>query len=415
MPAIVALLRPAEPVERALTYSTMASSLAKGLQFSVSALYFVRILGLHPSTVGIGLTVAGGVGVAASVGAGYLVDRVGARRILLVATVGNGIGTGAYLLARDAVAFVVAACVVLGMAAMQRTAMLTVIAQSFGTESRIQVRARLRAATNVFIAVGTGVAAAALLVGTAPAYVIAMAGTAALVLGSAVPLRVLPGTRTPRAGGPRDEEPAGVSPIRDVRYLTATALNAVMCLQFGLLTVGVPLWVSGHTRAPAVTVSALLALNTVAVALFQARAARATPDVPSAGRAVAVAGVLLALACGLYAGAATGRPALAVLVLLAAAGAHSAGEILSESGSWTLAFDLADPRRAGAYQGVSQAGPAIGGMLAPAVVTATAIRYGTLGWAMLAAAFLAAALATLALSRRATRGAAVAVLAQSSG
>jgi MFS family permease len=101
-------------------------------------------------------------------------------------------------------------------------------------------------------------------------------------------------------------------------------------------------------------------------------------------------------------------------VLVAAAGAHSAGEILSESGSWTLAFDLADPRRAGAYQGVSQAGPAIGGMLAPAVVTATAIRYGTVGWALLAAVFLVAALATLALTRRATRQAPVAVMAHSS-
>src|SRR5262249_45546200 len=71
------------------------------------------------------------------------------------------------------------------------------------------------------------------------------------------------------------------------------------------------------------------------------------------------------------------------------ASAHSAGEILSESGAWTLAFDLADPRRAGAYQGVSQAGPAIGGMLAPVVVTTTAIRYGAPGWAMLAAGVLA--------------------------
>jgi hypothetical protein len=326
--------------------------------------------------------------------------------------VGNGVGTGTYLFARSAVAFVVAACVVLGMAAMQRTAMLTMIAQCFGVENRIQVRARLRAVTNVFIAVGTGVAAVALLVGTTSAYVVAMAGTAALVLASASPLRVLPLARTSRVVGHDDADLAGVSPMHDRTYLTATALNAVMCLQFGLLTVGVPLWVSGHTRAPAVTVSALLALNTVAVALFQARAARATPDVPSAGRAVAVAGVLLALACGLYAAAATGHPVLAVLVLLAAAGAHSAGEILSESGSWTLAFDLADPRRTGAYQGVSQAGPAIGGMLAPAVVTATAIRYGSVGWAMLAALFLAAALATLALARRAGRRIPVAVVAQ---
>lgn len=68
-------------------------------------------------------------------------------------------------------------------------------------------------------------------------------------------------------------------------------------------------------------------------------------------------------------------------------------------GSWGLAFDLADPRAPGAYQGVSQAGIAIGGMLAPMVVTATAIEHGTAGWAVLAAVFLAAGAATAGLAR----------------
>jgi Major Facilitator Superfamily len=429
---LLVLLRPANPVERALTYSTMAASLAKGLLFSVSVLYFVRVLGLSAGTVGIGLTVAGGVGVLASLAGGYLADRVGALRVLRVTTVGHGIGLAAYVVAGDAAAFVTIAAVVVGMQAMQRTAQSTVIAQSIDVSTRVQTRARLRSITNVFIGLGAGVAALALLVGTPAAYMVAMAGSAVLVLASSFPLRALSlplrapargsglslplrapargsglslPLRAPTPARDVDVRPAG-SPFRDSTYVTATALNAVMCVQFGLLTVGVPLWVSIHTGAPAATMGVLLALNTAVVALFQTRAARTAPDVPRAGRAVARAGLLLAVACGLYAAAAFGEPAVAVVVLIAATSLHSAGEVLSESGAWTLAFDLADPRLAGAYQGVSQTGPAVAGMLAPALVTATAIAHGPLGWAALAAMFLAAGTATHLLTRRVSRTAA---------
>src|SRR6266536_4638619 len=62
------------------------------------------------------------------------------------------------------------------------------------------------------------------------------------------------------------------------------ALNGLLTIQFGLLTVGLPLWVTGHTRAPAATVAALLVINTAFVALFQVRAARLATDIRTAGR-----------------------------------------------------------------------------------------------------------------------------------
>ena len=189
------------------------------------------------------------------------------------------------------------------------------------------------------------------------------------------------------------------SPLLDRTYLAATGLYAVMTMQFGMLTVGVPLWVIGWTKAPAVTVAALLALNTVIVSLFQVWAARGAKDLHSAGRAVALAGAFLALACGLYAAASHGTLVVVVAVLTLATVAHSLAEILSEAGSWTLAYELADPANAGAYQGVSQTGAALGSMLAPLVVTATAIGHGWAGWAVLGTLFLVAGLSTLRLVR----------------
>jgi hypothetical protein len=81
--------------------------------------------------------------------------------------------------------------------------------------------------------------------------------------------------------------------------------------------------------------------------------------------------------------------------------ALAAGEVFSEAGNWGLAFELADPRSAGAYQGVSQTGYAVAAMLAPTVVTVTAISHGTPGWALLAVLFLAAGLTTARIAKRA--------------
>ena len=394
------LLRPSDPVERALTWSTVAASLAKGVLFGVSALFFTTVVGVSAATVGVGLTIAGGVGVGAAFAAGYLSDRVGAPRVLLAATLGQGLALVAYLFADTAIAFGIIACVALGAQSMQRTAQMTLLAQHFTGPDRVEVRARLRVATNVFIGLGSASAAGALTVGTRSAYLIAMLSSAVLVLASAVPQRALAGLRRPAAGEPqRPCAVPGRSPLRDRTYLAVTALNAIMSIQFGMLTIGVPLWVTGHTRAPAATVAVVLTLNTLIVALFQVRAARRARDVTTAGRAVAHAGVLLVLACLLYALAASAAAAIAVSLLLLAALAHSIGEILSEAGGWGLAFELADPHNAGAYQGVSQTGFAAGTMLAPVMVTTTAIDHGGPGWLVLAALFLAAGVGTLLIAR----------------
>lgn len=383
----------------------MSSSLSKGIFFSVSALFFTRVAGFTATTVGFGLTVAGGVAVGAALGAGYLARAVGARRVLLATTAGQALALAAYLLVRTPAAFVVVACAAVGQQAMQRTALTTMIAESFTGPDRIEVRARLRVVTNAFIGVGTALAAVALAIDTRSAYLLAMLTTAALLLVSALSLRRVRGA--PAAGAIAEPPPEDQrrSPLLDRAYLAATGLNAVMTMQFGMLTVGVPLWVAGWTKAPAVTVAALLALNTVMVSLFQVWAARGAKDLRSAGRAVAWAGALLALACGLYAASTLTALAVVVAVLTLATVAHSLAEILSEAGSWTLAFELADPANAGAYQGVSQTGAALGSMLAPLVVTATAIQHGRAGWAVLGALFLVAGLSTLGLCRIASAGA----------
>ncbi len=405
------LVLPSDPVERALLVATAAGAVATGLFYAVSALYFTRVVGLPATTVGVGLTVAGAVGVAASYAGGRASDRWGADRLVLGATAVHGLGLLAYVFASGTVSFVAIACWAVGSRSLQGSARAALQARWFVGAERVAVRARLRVVTNVGIGLGTCLAAAALVLDTAVAYRATMAVVGLMALLATGPLRGLrqrtPGLAT-RMVPPRTTDPdgavAGRSPLRDRTYLTTVSLTSVMAIQFGLLTVGVPLWIAGHTAAPPVLISVLLAANTVLVALLQVPASRGTHDVRVAGRALRRGGVLLAVACGGYGLAGETGVVLAVVLLSLAAVAGAVAEVFSEAGSWGLAFELADPVNAGAFQGVHQTGYALAHMLAPAIVTATAIDHGLAGWALLAALFAGAGTGVaLVASRRAGR------------
>jgi MFS family permease len=366
--------------------------------FAISALYFTRGVGLSPVTVGIGLTIAGGVGVVASYVGGRLSDRCGADRLQQWALAANGIALLGYALARDVVTFVLVAACVSASRGLQSTAQMTLLARWYVGPERVAVRARLRVVMNVGIGIGTLLAGLALLVDTPAAYRLTVVLVGAITILGTVPLiglrRKVSGLAERMKPSTTVEAPRGPSPLRDRTYVTSTVLNAVLAMHFGLTSVGIPLWVADYTEAPTVVVSALLVVNTAYVALFQVRASRGTQDLRKAGRSVRLAGLLLLVACVLFAVAGHLGAAAATAVLLLAALASSAAETHGEAGSWGMAFELADPARAGAYQGLSQTGFALALMLGPAVVTTTAIDHGTAGWIALGVLFAATGAAT---------------------
>lgn len=402
------LLFPADPVQRALTVATMSASLATGLFYSVSALYFTRVIGLEATTVGIGLTIAGAVGVVASFAGGYAAERVGADRLQMWANAVQGLAFLAFVWADTALAFTLVACVAVGSRSLQGTAKATVQARWFESSERVGIRARLRVITNVFIGLGTVLAGAALLLDTAVAYQATMVAVGLFATAATVPLTGLRG-RVQGFAARMDAhlEPnrvPGPSPLRDRTYVASVALNSVIAMQFGLTSVGVPLWIVTRTEAPEVVISVLLVLNTVFVALFQVRAARGTHDIAVAGRTVRRGSLLLAVACLLYGAAGSTGVVTAVALLLLAELLASWAEIWCEAGAWGLAFELADPLSAGRYQGLSQTGYSVASMVAPALVTATAVDHGLPGWAFLAAVFALAGTAVGVLARHASAG-----------
>ncbi|WP_353815844.1 MFS transporter [Agromyces sp. SYSU T00266] len=414
----------ADPVLRALVVATMISRVGRGIFLTVTVLYFTFVVGLPAHEVAIVLTLASAAGVLASFAGGWLADRLRSRRLLIGLSIADGIGLIAYVFAGDFATALVIAVVVGAVEQAANSTRSAIIARAFTGEARVGARAVLRTVTNVSIAAGSGVGALALALGTPEAYraTIVLAGVASLLgVTQLVRLPHSVDARAPRAAAPvttatgstevtaslRAERIAlrAHSPWRDPRYLLLTALSAVFGMQFAVTNIGVPLWVAHATEAPAVVVSAVLILNTTVVVLFQLPLSRGTHDLRVAGRVSAIAAWLMAGACIVYALSA-GLPAWgAVTVVLLAALAHAFAEVLSQAGGWGLSFELADPVRAGTYQGVFGMGYSLGAMCAPLIVTATALEHGLAGWAVLGAVFLASGLGTWAIARTAARAA----------
>lgn len=423
----------ADPVLKILGVSTLIGTLGRGVFLTVTVLYFSFIVGLSAPQISIVVGASSATGIVTSLIGGQLADRFSARLVLLGALVIESVGLIAYAFVGEFWMAVVVACIAFGSETAAHSARSAIIARGFEGPGRVNARAVLRTITNIGIGIGSAVGGLALLIGTAEAYRAILIGAGIVYFGAALLTLRLPasvdasGTGGVTQAGSLDDPPidgtsaAGAetavgdavdsarpsrwahSPWRDPRYLVLAALSGVFAMQFGLLEVGVPLWVAHDTNAPKAIVSALLILNTLIVIAFTVPLSRGTHDLRVAGRVIGIAGVLMAGACFVYAAASGVPPVWAIVILLAAGTIHAFAEVLSQGGVWGLSFELADPMKAGAYQGIIGTFYSVGATFAPLVVTATALNLGTPGWGILAAMFLLSAAGMTAIAIRAVR------------
>ena len=385
------LLHP-DPMVRRLARLTLVNCVGNGLSLAVAVLFFTRVLGLSAAQLGFGLTAAGLCGVAASIPAGRAADRWGVRRVLVLLVAVEAVGTAAYALVHGYAAFVALACVVAAADRGSSAVRNALYAEVLPADRRVAGRAYLRVVTNVGMCLGTALAAVALQIDTRTAYLTAILCDAASFAVAAALYARVPVPPRARAGAGR--KAGGRNPALHNRpFLVVTALNAVLCLQFAVLEVGVPLWIVNETEAPRIVVAGTIVVNTVLVVALQVRATRGTERPGAAARVCGRGGLLLA-GSSLVLGLAHGLPATAAaVVVLAGVALQALGEVFSQAGGWALGFDLADEDAHGAYQGVFSAGSSVAMMLGPALVSTAVIGYGLLGWAALGAVFAAAGLA----------------------
>ena len=390
-------LVPVDPAQRSFALATLANTAGNGMFYAVSAIYFTQSVGLSPAQVGIGLTIAGLCGLLAGIPAGHLGDIRGPRNVLVGLALAEGAGVAAYALVDGFLAFVLVASVVTTVDRSANAVRSGMIAALGAPGDRVRLRAYLRAVTNVGITVGAPIGGLALVADTHTAYLIViLVNAATFVVAALLILRVPPVPPRPHTGdGPR------LAVLRDRPFVLVAVVHAFLALHFALLDVALPLWIVHRTEAPKWLVAVLLLMNTVTVVAFQVRASRGVETVAQGAVALRRAGIVLAVACVIFAMSGGASAPVAVTLLLVATMVHVTGELLQSAGGWAVSFGLAPEDRQGEYQGLFSTGFAATSMLAPAVLTALCVTWGWPGWIVLGAVFAAAGVGMVPIVRRA--------------
>jgi MFS family permease len=375
---------PEDPALRILSLATLINTFGNGLFMTVEVIYFTFFVGLSPSRVALGLSIAGSVALVFGVTSGHLADRFGPRDLAALSYVSEGLLLIGFIFIHSFTSFLFLSVGVGVVGAIGQTLRMATIA-SFGEgEERVRVRAFTRSVTNLGLGIGTIFAGIALALNTRAGYSTMLILDSASFIASAYVWRKLPYVAPTVARN----EPFSFVAFRDRKYLSVTLLNGVMSLNFVIQSVAIPLWVVKETNAPRWWVAVVLLTNMIAVILFQVRASRGAGDVNQGARKCERAGFYFAAACLLYALSAGVPKIMACTLLIAAMIVHVIGEMIGSVGSWSVGFGLADPKHRGQYQGVFSLGFGLGNAVGPSVVTALAIGMGKIGWVFLAVMFV---------------------------
>lgn len=360
-----------------LVLSTAAHTIGIGLVVTLSAVYFTRVVGLSVTEVGAGLTLAGTVSIGVGIPLGWLSDRLGPQRLLTILLLGQALAVGLQTLVSSFTSFL--ACVGLLAITTQGSAAVraALIAAILPREIRVVGRGYLRAVTNVGVAIGTSLAAFALVSLSGPVFrwLFVLAAGAFILAAVILSLFLTSPSRETVVARPR-----AFAAIHDKPYAVVVGANALMHLHYAVLEVGIPLWVAIHTDAPAWAISVLLILNTASIILLQVPVGRRWGHLAQAGPVTALAGMALAGACIMLAVAGYTSGPTTFVVLVVAGLTHAMGELLHTNGSWAAGFGLAPEEAQGQYQGLFATGVAASQAAGPILVTAVVIANGAWGW-----------------------------------
>jgi hypothetical protein len=381
---------PIDPTLRVLALGTLVNRASGGAVFTTFALYFTRHVGLEPAQVGIALSVAAAVGAMAQVPGGQWGDVRGPRDVMRDLTILTGIATAGLTVARSFWALLLVISLVTAAQMAANAVRNGYIARIAVGGQGVRFKAYLRAVTNVAMTFGALVGGIALGIDEPWAYlsVFALDALTSVVTGLLFTrLPRLPGAPVRGAGEPR------LAVVHDLPYVVVMLLTSVLFMHFVVIEIGIPLWISEHTHAPTSMVAIMLALNTIAVALFQVRLSRGAESVTSGAAAMFRGGTWIAASFVLLAFTDGVAREVAIPLLLLSASVHVVGEMVSSSGQWGVSMGLAPVERQGQYQGFAALAFSLSRVAAPTLITTLCIEWGRPGWFVLAGLILGATVA----------------------
>jgi MFS family permease len=385
---------PQDPDQRRVLAASFVDALGTGLFLPLSVIYLTRIVGLSPTRVGLGLTIAGFVAVVVAPVAGPLLDRFAARSIVLACFAVSAAGFLAYI-AVDSFASFAAVAIVLQLASRVERPATAILALGVASgPDRVVALAWQQSVRNLGYAVGGLLAGLALVVdGKTPFVVLLAANAASYAIASMLVLR-LPAVRPAVSTGNAGEKLGYRQVVQDRPYVALALLNVLVALNDSLLRVAMPLWILLRTDAPLPLTGLLFALNTALVVLLQVRTTRNIAAPRGIARSYRTAALSFVVACVCFALAAGAAQVAAIVLLVLALAALTVGELETTAGEWFLSVELAPARLRGRYLSLYKSSMSLQQAIGPALVTFAVVDWGRLGWAALALILVTGSLAS---------------------
>lgn len=392
-------LRPPAGLPSSLAIQTVVFAIGSGMFTVGSAVFFTRYAGLPAARVGIGLSIAGALGLIANVPLGILADRIGGRRSWMLGALAQAVVFLAYPFVRSFATFLTVATVEVLAAAFSTIGRAKYLGDLLPPEVRVRSGAYLLSALNVGMMIGTLLAGVALSVDRPAGYMLMVLCTAAThLINFLFILLTAPQVST---GETTSAASKRVAVLRDRTFLAVALIAGVMALNGPLLSVALPLWIVERTDAPRSLIAAIFMLNMLLVAVGQVWASRGADDVGGAARVQTRAGMFLVLACATFAVTQYTTAAMTLVVLVIGAIVLTLGELYASASSWGLSYGLAPAEARGQYLATFALGRQLAWVVAPGAMTVLVIETSSIGWLILAVPFIIASLLSAPTATRA--------------
>jgi MFS family permease len=377
--------------------AVLIDALGSGLFIPFSLLYFHVALGLPLISVGFALSTATIFTLPIAPLTGLLVDRFGAKRVVMAAQVLQGCGFLGYLMVNSLLTMI---GYVLLASIGQRlfwSAYFTLVADIATEGERDRWYGLAGAAQNAGIGVG-GLASGFLIAasGTAGYHLIVIVNALSFFLAAAL---LLFSRRVPHHSPTSSVQVGGYRTVlRDRPFLALTLTNVMFAMGSMLLAVGIPLYLITSLKVPVWVVGAIFALNTTLLALLQTLLVRKL-EAYRRTRALMFAGMLWGGWCLLCTLALVLPPGALLPYLFSITCIYTLAELIHAPTSNALAAAVSPDALRGRYLALFQFAWSIASILTPGLFTLLFTIHPSLPWGASALLMLLASLVIYLLER----------------
>jgi MFS family permease len=373
-----------------------------GMYLPLSLLFFHHVTGLPIAQVGVILTGAALLSLIGNPAAGVLVDRFGARTVLVGGYLVRAAGFAVYPLVDSPVAmFLAVGLVALGDGSYPPSIQSFVAEIAKGAD-RDRLLAAQRSVRNAGLGAGGLIAGAALGLGSDAAYRGIVVVSAVAFVAAAAILRTIPVPRaTARPATAPSKAKGGYREVlRNRPFIVLTAQNVPTAFGYMVLAVALPVYLTQDLGAPSSLVGVLYAVNTVGIALLQIPVTRVLVRYRRTRAAALGIGMFVLSFLAFAALGAISAGTFLLVGVFAATALFTLGELTHGATASALVSSAAPEATRGRHIAFYQFSWAIPTALAPAVLTTLLSLSVTGMWLALAVGASVSALTLLRLERR---------------